>query len=406
MADSVKALDIIVSAKDQATAVLSKISASVQKNIAGIGKGIGIGSAPSGEDNLDAAGKVFRVAAAVNAARAASEATRATVQALRGDWDAVQASLDKLPLGVGALNRSIRETVYEITGLNNAINAAKASASRDDLFAGWSKSAREQVGQAIGAMKEIGIKARREAELAGKEGFALAEAQIVQDAAAASDQIDKLREDSIAKARADAKAAIDKAKADLAALGPAESVIAGVGGKTLNYVNPEIKRQQDELNAKIRNTTVELEQFEKRLRESAEGYRKDVAAGAEAKLAAASKEADDRIAKSIADELDNLFGGDSNVRSSLDADVKAKVDEERRRIEASIPRFVDPNVSGAESRFGSGLAQAAKEQAQARTSKEQAMLKAQLDGNAILNKVLNAVIENGRGAVVLADANL
>ena len=128
MADSVKALDIIVSAKDQATAVLSKISASVQKNIAGIGKGIGIGSAPSGEDNLDAAGKVFRVAAAVNAARAASEATRATVQALRGDWDAVQASLDKLPLGVGALNRSIRETVYEITGLNNAINAAKSSA--------------------------------------------------------------------------------------------------------------------------------------------------------------------------------------------------------------------------------------------------------------------------------------
>lgn len=43
--------------------------------------------------------------------------------AIRGEWDKVQESMDQIPLGIGLMNRTLRETLYDIVGITGEMES-------------------------------------------------------------------------------------------------------------------------------------------------------------------------------------------------------------------------------------------------------------------------------------------
>ncbi len=107
---------------------------------------------------METLAKRANILLAVQGAVGAFRAIGAVTAAMRGDWDGVQSAVDRLPMGIGALNQALRETVFYIAGIDEEMAQLASTNKRIDANIAERKS------QIVGGLDLDAAKKRLEAE--------------------------------------------------------------------------------------------------------------------------------------------------------------------------------------------------------------------------------------------------
>jgi hypothetical protein len=129
-------LTLVIGARNETAAGFAQAAESAKKFNATVSTQGGIGDLLGTELPMG----IFKAKFAVESIKGALEGASAIAHAWRGEWQAASDNLEKLPLGIGGLSRSLKDLLGDWTGINEEI--AQYKAETDEVNRGQVEAAR------------------------------------------------------------------------------------------------------------------------------------------------------------------------------------------------------------------------------------------------------------------------
>jgi len=158
-----RAIDMVIRARDEASAVVGKVEQRVKR----FGGGAGGAAGEAGNAFQRWGTAVMRIGAAVQIANVGIKTVAAVTSLIKGDYEGMELVIRRLPMGIGEIAGTMTDWLRGLRGVNAELAAFQAKLTEQDAFAKDMDRRRKAKSDALSRFAALQDAAERQAETAG-----------------------------------------------------------------------------------------------------------------------------------------------------------------------------------------------------------------------------------------------